>query len=230
LKIEHNEGDKLLLKLWLDLPSKLETQRLILRPYQDGDEVKFLEMLRNGNRDYLDGLLGHISQYDDLLDVKIYLRERSIDWRAKNKFVLSYWEKSTNNYLSHIWIEPDNWDIRLFEIGWFVIKLRQGEGLATEATIESLIFLFKFLKANKVKVTIRDHGLYKNKSIALAKRCGFKQEGFFRDCVKVFSSQGPGPTMGVYYFGLLRTEAIDLGFFLLPNIYPFFPFPIHSLK
>jgi RimJ/RimL family protein N-acetyltransferase len=199
--------------LLLDLPSKLETQRLILRPYQDGDEVKFLEMLRNGNREYLDELLGPISQSDDLLGVKIYLRKHSIDWTARNNFVLSYWEKSTNNYLGHIWIEPDDWEIGLFEIGWFIIKLRQGEGLATEATIESLIFLFKFLKANKAKVTIRDHGSYKNKSIALVKRCGFKQEGFLRNCVQVFNSQGPGPTVGVYYFGLLRTEAIDLGFF-----------------
>ncbi|MFX0205400.1 MAG: GNAT family N-acetyltransferase [Candidatus Hodarchaeota archaeon] len=199
-------------KMLLDLPNEFETDRLILRPYKDGDEVDFLKMLENGNREYLDELLGPVSQTTDLTEIKIYIRQLSADWVSRTRFVLSYWEKQSSVYLGHIWIEPKDWDLPIFEIGWFIVKNRQGEGLATEATKKGLKILFGNLKAHKVIVTVRNHGSYKEKSFSLSKRCGFKEEGYIRDSVQIFSSKGPGPIVGVYHFGLLRTEAKEAGY------------------
>ena len=199
-------------KMLLDLANEFETNRLILRPYKDGDEAAFLKMLENGNREYLDELLGSVSQTTDLTEIKIYIRQLTADWASRTRFVLSYWEKQSSVYLGHIWIEPKDWDLSIFEIGWFIVKDRQGEGLATEATKGGLKFLFGNLKAHKVMVTVRNHGKYKEKSFSLAKRCGFKEEGYIRDSVQIFSSKGPGPIVGVYHFGLLRTEAKEAGY------------------
>ncbi len=199
-------------KMLLDFANEFETKRLILRPYKDGDEVGFLKILEDGNREHLDELLGPVSQTTDLIEIKIYIRQLAADWTSRTRFVLSYWEKHTSAYLGHIWIEPKDWDLSIFEIGWFVVKDRQGEGLATEATKTGLKFLFGDLKAHKVIVTVRDHGKYKEKSFGLAKRCGFRQEGYTRDSVQIFSSKGPGPIVGVYHFGLLRTEAKEAGY------------------
>jgi RimJ/RimL family protein N-acetyltransferase len=144
-----------------DFPNRFETEKLKLRPYQDGDERTFLEMLNNGNREYLDELLGPISQTTDINEVKTYLRQLAADWVAKKRFVLSYWLKNSMEYLGHIWIEPKNWDLFIFEIGWFVVINNQGKGFPTEASSCALKFLFQHLYAQKVIVTVRDHGEFK---------------------------------------------------------------------
>ena len=199
-------------KKLFDVPDRFETEKLILRPYQDGDEVTFLEMLNNDNRKYLDELLGTISQAIDLNQIKMYLRQLKSDWTAKNRFVLSYWLKNSSEYLGHIWIEPKNWDLLIFEIGWFVVKNQQGKGFATEAAKIAIGFLFNNLKAKKITANVRDHGKYKEKSIRIVKRCGFKQEGYSRESVQISNSKGSGPIVGVYHYGLLRSEALDEGF------------------
>ncbi|MHA1967814.1 MAG: GNAT family N-acetyltransferase [Candidatus Hodarchaeales archaeon] len=195
-----------------DFPNRFETERLKLRPYQDGDDRIFLEMLNKGNREYLDELLGPISQTMDINEVKTYLNQLVTDWFTKKRFVLSYWSKNSIEYLGHIWIEPKNWELFIFEIGWFVVIDKQGKGFPTEATRCALKFLFRHLKAQKVIVTVRDHGEYKVKSIKIAKKCGFIQEGFSRNSVQIFNFKGPGAIVGVYHFGLLRSEAIQEGF------------------
>jgi len=199
-------------RMLLDLPNGFETERLILRPYQDGDEKIFLEMLDKGNRVYLDELLGPISQTIDINEIKTTLRQLAADWVAKNRFVLSYWSKNSLEFLGHIWIEPKNWDLCIFEIGWFVVIDKQGKGFPTEAARGALKFLFQHLRAQKVIVTVRDHGEYKDKSIKIAKKCGFIREGFSRDSVQIVSSKGSEAIVGVYHFGLLRSEAILEGF------------------
>ncbi|MHA2032971.1 MAG: GNAT family N-acetyltransferase [Candidatus Kariarchaeaceae archaeon] len=194
-----------------DFPDQFETENLKLRPYQDGDERIFFKMLNNGNREYLDELLGPISQTTDIDEVKTYLRQLAADWVAKRRFVMSYWLKSSLEYLGHIWIEPKNYDLFIFEIGWFVVINKQGKGFPSEATNCALKFLFQHLNAQKVIVTVRNHGEFKIKSIKIAKKYGFLQEGFIHNSVQIFNSKGPGAIVGVYHFGLLRSEAIKEG-------------------
>jgi len=191
----------------LDIPNRFESERLTLRSYQDGDEIIFLDMLKNGNREYLDELLGPISQATDIDEVKSYLNELIIDWNTRKRFVLSYWLKDSAKYLGHIWIEPQSWNLLIFEIGWFVVIDKQGEGFATEAARCALKFLFIHLNAQKIIVTVRDHGEFKTKSVGIAKKCGFVQEGYSRNSVRIFTSKGSGPIVGEYHFVLLRSEA-----------------------
>lgn len=199
-------------KMRSDVPKQFETGNLKLRPYQDGDERLFLEMLNNGNREYLDELLGPISQTTDINEVRTYLGQLETDWTAEKRFILSYWLKSSSEYLEHIWIEPKNRDLNIFEIGWFVVINKQGKGFPSEATHCALKFLFQHLNARKVIVTGRDHGEFKTKSIKIAKKYGFTQEGFIRNSVQIHNSKGSGVIVGVYYFGPLRSEAIQEGF------------------
>ncbi|MHA2292957.1 MAG: hypothetical protein ACXACK_12380 [Candidatus Hodarchaeales archaeon] len=84
-------------KMFFEVPDRFETEEFILRPYRDGDEVAFLEMLNNNNWEYLDEFLVLISQAIDLNLIKIYLRQLKADWSSRNRFVLSYWLKSSSN-------------------------------------------------------------------------------------------------------------------------------------
>ncbi|MFW9906153.1 MAG: GNAT family N-acetyltransferase [Candidatus Thorarchaeota archaeon] len=189
----------------LDLPSELNTKRLILRPYQVGDGLSFLEML-NRNREYLGELLGPITESNKLDDIEIYIRKLAADWIIRNRFVLSFWEKDSSKYLGHIWIEPLDWRIPNFEIGWFIDAEYQGKGLTTEAAKAAITFIFKNLRAEKITVKVREYGPHYEKSARIAKRCGFIEEGTLRNSVRThFDNKLVNET----FYGLLKGEIKD---------------------
>ncbi|UCG02964.1 MAG: GNAT family N-acetyltransferase [Candidatus Heimdallarchaeota archaeon] len=189
-------------KTLLELPSELETTRLILRPYQVGDGLNFHDMLKR-NRKYLGELLGPITESNELDEIEIYVRKLAADWIIRNRFVLSFWEKVSSRYLGHIWIEPLDWRIPNFEMGWFIDKEYQGKGLTTEAAKKALAFIFKSLKAEKVTVRVREHGPYYEKSKQIAERCGFVKEGKLRNSVRTHIDK---VLANEFYYGLLKEE------------------------
>jgi RimJ/RimL family protein N-acetyltransferase len=126
----------------------------------------------------------------------------------RNRFILSYWLKDTLEFLGRIWIEPKDWNLGVFEIGWFVVKQQQGKGFALEAAKTSIDMIFINLHAYKVVASVRDHGKYKERNINIIKQLDFQQEGYFREAVQVFTSKGAGPIVGEYHFGLLNKEYV----------------------
>lgn len=186
----------------LKIPTQLNTKHLILRPYRNGDGNSFFEMVENGNREYLREILGYITDSNDVQKIESWIRELASDWDNRNRFVLSYWEKISNKFLGHIWIEPINWKMPLFEIGWFIEKNKQGQGYVTEAIKKALEFIFNNLKAHKVIARIREYGLYYTKSKNVAKRCGFIKEGHLRDSVKLED----GSFVSELYYGMLKED------------------------
>jgi RimJ/RimL family protein N-acetyltransferase len=185
-----------------NIPIQLNTKRLILRPYRKGDGNSFFEMVENGNREYLREILGYITDTKDVQKIESWLQELASDWDNRNRFVLSYWEKITNKILGHIWIEPINWKIPLYEIGWFIEKNQQSQGYVTEAIKKALEFIFKYLEAHKVVAKIREYGPYYIKSKNVAERCGFIKEGHLRDSVKLED----GSFVSELYYGILKED------------------------
>ncbi|MFW9897276.1 MAG: GNAT family N-acetyltransferase [Candidatus Thorarchaeota archaeon] len=169
----------------IKIPSQFETKRLILRPYRVGDGQAFFDMVENGNRVHLKDILGNITESNDINKIENWIKELASDWNRHNRFVLSYWQKTTQNFLGHIWIEPIDWNLPAFEIGWFIDKNQQGKGYVTEATKKAIDFIFKDLQADNIIVRVRETKPYNIKSKNVAERCGFKKEGFYQDNIKL---------------------------------------------
>lgn len=186
-------------KLLLDIPPRLETERLIIRKYAEGDGAELYSLLeRNNNRDFLRANVEEMSSIRTEEEAEIRIRKRAADWIARDRFVMGIWLKSESKYIGGIWIEPKNWEVPLFEIGWFLDQSYQGSGIATEAAQRSLDFLFNDLNAHKVVVITRDSN---SKSVKLAERLGFHREGHF-----IESGIENGKRYGLLYYGMLRTE------------------------
>lgn len=125
-------------KLLLDIPSQLSTERLIIRKYADGDGAElYLLLERNNNRDFLKENTEEMSAIKTEEEAEIRIRKRAAEWIARDRFVMGIWSKSERKYIGEIWIEPKNWEVPLFEIGWFLDQSYQGRGLATEAAQRS---------------------------------------------------------------------------------------------
>ena len=186
-------------KLLLDIPTRLDTERLIVRKYIEGDgRILHLLLERNDNREFLRENVEEVSSIGTEEEAEIRVRKRSAEWFARDSFVMGIWLKSGNKYVGEIWIEPKKWEVPSFEIGWFLDQGYQGRGIAEEAARRSLEFLFSDLNAHKVIVITRETNI---KSIKLAERLGFRREGHHRE-----SGIENGKRYGLLYYGMLRTE------------------------
>jgi RimJ/RimL family protein N-acetyltransferase len=186
-------------KLPPDVPTRLDTERLIVRKYADGDgRALFLLLERSGNRELLGENVEEVASIKTEEEAETTVRKRSTEWINRDRFVMGIWLKNENKYVGEIWIEPKNWQVPSFEIGWFLDKGYQGRGIATEAVQRSLVFLFSDLGAHKAIAITRDTNL---RSIRLIERLGFRREGHLRE-----SGTQDGKRYGLLYYGMLRTE------------------------
>ncbi|MHA2020378.1 MAG: GNAT family N-acetyltransferase, partial [Candidatus Thorarchaeota archaeon] len=129
---------------------------------------------------------------------EIDVREHAAEWESRKRFVMGMWLKSTGEYVGQIWIEPKNWKVPSFELGYYIDQGYTRKGMATEAAKRSLKFLFEDLKAHKVIIITRDTN---ERSWKLAERLGFTREGHHRE-----SSIEDGKRWGLYYYGMLESE------------------------
>ncbi|MFX1310672.1 MAG: GNAT family N-acetyltransferase [Promethearchaeota archaeon] len=187
----------------LTLPSRLETTRLTIRKYEKGDGKELYQLLeKNNNREYLIEHIDEAANVKTEEDAEIRVQELSVDWTERKRFVMGIWLKSSGKYIGQIWIEPNTWEVPSFELGWFLERSQQGQGIATEASKAVIQFMFNHLKAHKIIVITRDDN---EKSSKLAKRLGFIREGHLRE----HSIKKDGSRVGLLYYGMLKNEWIQ---------------------
>ena len=183
----------------LELPEELHSDRLIVRKYYSGDGKALFALLeRNNNREALLPNVEEVATIKNHNAAELKIKRHAAEWVARKRFVMGVWLKTKDLYVGEIWIEPNQWAVPSFELGWFLDNGFRGQGLATEAATRALEFLFTNLQAYKVIVITRDTN---KPSLKLAERLGFKREGHFRQ-----ARIEKGVRYGLVYFGLLKSE------------------------
>ncbi len=189
--------------LLLDLPARLETTRLVLRPYQAGDGPAYYDVCRN-NRTHLlpyeaDNPACRVMSGED---AEILVRQWAADWTTRHAFVFGAWDKATGAFVAQIYVGCVNWELPEFELGYFVDAAHEGQGLVTEAAQAVLGFVFGSLGAHRVRVHCSDTNL---RSYHVAERCGFTREGHLRQTDPRIRDAAGG-YWGALLYGLLREE------------------------
>lgn len=189
--------------LLLDIPSVLETERLLLRPYKPGDG-QWLYKIFQENITHLEEAIEGVKTGFGLdltnpIDAEIFVRQLGADWVARKRFIFGIWEKAGDRFIGDIWVESQDWDVPMHEIGYFLLKDQMGKGFATEATTAALAFVFKHLKSNKASLTCDEDN---QRAYRVAERCGFVREG----CLRGQVNRKDGTLVGKLYYGMLRTE------------------------
>ena len=186
-------------KLLMKIPTRLETERLVVRKYKKGDGQDLFALVeRNNNCQFLWANVEEVASLKTKTEAEIMVRKHEAEWVGRLRFVMGVWLKDENKYVGQIWIEPDKWDIPSFEIGWFVDGGYEGMGVAAESARRCLEFLFDNLKAHRVSAIMRDTS---PRSWKLAERLGFRREGHLREC-RVEN----GIRYGLVRYGMLNTE------------------------
>jgi RimJ/RimL family protein N-acetyltransferase len=184
----------------LDIPIRMETERLVLRCYQPGDGQWYFAMSQK-NRSHLlryesDNVAMEIKSEDH---AEVVVRDLAAEWEARNSFFLGVFDKSSGEFVAQIYVGPVNWELPEFQIGYFVDKDHEGRGYVTEAVKATLRFAFQHLKAYRVRLECDDTNV---RSSRVAERCGMVKEGHFRE-----NKVSPeGGFSGTLHYALLRAE------------------------
>ena len=190
-------------KLLLVLPERLETKRLILRPFQAGDGQAYFDVCQR-NRDHLMPYeVGNPAlSVQTVEEAEILVRQFAVDWMARDAFFFGAWERSTSGFIAQIYVGPVNWELPEFEIGYFVDYPCEGRGYVTEALKAVVDFCFAHLQAQRLSIQCNETNV---RSWKVAERCGFRREGHLQQKHPDILCED-GTFSGDYVYGLLRAD------------------------
>lgn len=190
-------------KKLLEIPERIEAERVYLRCYRAGDGQWFHAMSIKNRK--------HLKQYEadnvvmsieNELGAESLVRELAADWQARNCFFMGVFDKKTNEFVAQVYIGPVNWNVPEFEIGFFADVDHEGQGYVSEAVNAAVKFVFKHLKAHRIRMECDDTN---QRSLRVAERCNFSKEGHIRE-----NKMNPDGTLsGTVHFGLLKSEYND---------------------
>ena len=190
-------------KKLLEIPTCFETQRLLVRSYEPGDGVWYFVV---GQKNHT-----HLERYESgnvIFDLKNEEEaEKAVqamhsDYLAGKYFFMGAFEKKFMQFVAQLYIGVANEELPEFDMGYFADVDHEGQGYVSEAVRGALKFVFKHLKAQRVRIKCDDTNL---RSMQVAERCGFKLEARFRE-----NKLNPDGTIsGTVVYGLLRREFLD---------------------
>ena len=178
----------------------LPSARLVLRPYRNDDGESYYNLLLE-NSEHLSEVVNEIEEISSIEDAEAFTRNLMLDWKARRRFVLAIMGRTSNEMMGQIWIEPLNWDLMIFEIGYFIARSFEGNGFVTEAVKRCITFLFDDVKAKKIEIHYNANNI---KSGKVAESAGFTKEGQIRRSAKLKD----GSVVDRVYYGLLPEDLL----------------------
>ena len=184
----------------LDIPAYIETEKLCLRPYRSGDGPMLYAAGMRNQEHFAEFESGNLlmflkseAQTEEIID------NLAADRAAQKCFFIGIFEKASNQWVGQVYVEPTNWDLPEFTIGYVADVNYEGKGFISEAIRSVLRMLFVEMRAHRIKSDCHENNI---RSWRLLERCGFMREGHLRENKR----NADGSFHGDYLYGLLQCE------------------------
>lgn len=159
--------------LLLDFPHEIMTERLTIRIPLPGDGQRVFEAIQVSKPELKKWL--PFAQGDQTLEeTEINVREAHIQFLKREDLRMHIFLKNTDTFIGCTGFHRPNWDIRKFEIGYWLDTRYCGKGYMTEAVSGLTTFAFRELEANRVEIRCDE---LNKQSRAVPKRLHFHLEG-----------------------------------------------------
>lgn len=145
-------------QILLDIPERIEVERIYLRCYEAGDGPWYFAMSQR-NRTHLaryeaESVVMSIESEQAAEDV---VRELAAEWKARPCFFMGAFDRETDEFVAQVYVGPVSWGVPEFDIGFFVDRDHdEGQGYVTEAVRAAMGFAFEHLKAHRVRLECDD--------------------------------------------------------------------------
>lgn len=175
----------------LDVPEQFETQRLLLRLPMPGDGVIVNEAIRESFRG-LNQWLHWADHVPEIEETEAKTRKQHANFLLRQGLKFQLIDKESTRFVGSCSLIRIDWNVRRFEISYWIRESASGQGLMAEAVKGITELAFKDLSANRVQIRCDATNTASRK---VAERCGYHLEAI---CIK--SSMNPS--------GLLIDECI----------------------
>ena len=178
---------------------RIESERLILRPFQSGDEEKVFKNWASDEK--VTKFLTWPTHKDVSVSKKVIQ-----DWISKYEN-LDYYQwaielKSIGEPIGSISVVEKNEELNIVQIGYCIGSFWWNQGITSEAFSTIIPFLFEEVKANRIEACHDPHNPHSGN---VMKKCGLKYEGTLRQAS--FSNQG---IVDICIYSLLKSEWEDM--------------------
>ncbi|OMD56516.1 GNAT family N-acetyltransferase [Paenibacillus odorifer] len=160
----------------LDFPESFETERLLIRAPLWGDGVSMNEAIRESIDD-LRPWMAFAQVIPTLEESEKVTREGRLEFLKRDKLHMRIFRRDTEGFIGCISLHHLNWELRNFEIGYWIRSACAGKGYMTEAVNGITNFAIRELGANRLEIFCSARN---TKSAAVAERAGFTLEGILR--------------------------------------------------
>jgi RimJ/RimL family protein N-acetyltransferase len=157
----------------LEIPDELVGPRVVARCYRDDDAPALWEAI-DKSREHLAKWMPWARSYQSVEDVLPFIRETRAKWILRENFGFGIFERETGRLLGGCGLRPADWQIRSFEIGYWIRVSAVGKGYVTETVRVLTRFAFDLLDANRVQIRM---DVRNTRSRAIPERLGFVYEG-----------------------------------------------------
>ncbi|MFN8410760.1 MAG: GNAT family protein [Anaerolineales bacterium] len=181
------------------LPTEFTSERLLLRRYRLSDSAMYYQMLHDNSNHLYEFMPSFLSNARGEEEIKAWFEKQDAEWNARNLFIFGAWDQVTGMYIGESYLANPHWNVPRIEVGYFLVKEATGKGYATEAAKSVIQYAFEELKVLRVDLQCIAEN---TASMHVAKRCGFTQEGCFRQ----HHRKKDGTLVDVLWYGLLRSE------------------------
>lgn len=163
----------------LDLPSSIETPRLLLRPPRTGDGPALHEALVES----LPALRRHlaslpwVSAEQTPESAETYCRTGEANFLSRKDLPFLAFEKRTGALVASAGLHRTVWQTPKTEVGYWCRTTATGRGLVTEAVSALAAYAFEHIAAVRVELITDEENVA---SRGVAQRAGFALEGVLR--------------------------------------------------
>ena len=175
--------------LLIPLPEELDGPRVRVRCYRPDDAQALWEAV-NESRAHLEPWMPWAAAYHSVDDARTTNARIQARWLLREDLTMGIFERESGRFLGGSGLHRVNWDIRAFEIGYWVRRSAEGHGYVTEAVQVLTRMAFDGLQANRVEIRMDASN---TRSRRVPERLGFVLEGTLRNSA-AGTERGPRDT------------------------------------
>jgi RimJ/RimL family protein N-acetyltransferase len=166
--------------LLIDVPIRMETHRLILRPARRGDGALLHEALVESITELRRFLwfLPWVAEEQTPDSAEIRCRTCEANFAARTDLPFLAFDKSSGRLVGSVGLHRTDWQVPKTEVGYWIRPSATGNGYATEGVQPLVEWAFGPLGARRVELVTDEQNLSSRK---VADRCGFELEGIHRN-------------------------------------------------
>ena len=161
----------------IPLFDELRGERIYIRPYNEEDATALQEAVAE-LREHIRPWLPFADEHQTVDDSRVWINGQRAQWIVRKNMNCGVFDVKTDRYLGGIGLMVHSWEIRAFEIGYWLRKSAEGHGYMTEAVRLLTDFAIDKLDAQRVEIRCDERNAH---SANVARRLGFVEEGRLRN-------------------------------------------------